>query len=179
MHEEHGGLGGDSHTHSPAEARNQGSPARLGAGGVPWPRHRQPCYPRGCPYFYALNSPAPLVLSSAIMAANRQHLVAIQADLSWGNSACVIGAEHSSPAHQPSSLAKFTASRRASSRVKMLRKIRKAARINYLVMWSLGQGDHPRVDNAASDPTPSWGRVGYTLHSADDPLGPETALRGN
>ncbi len=51
----------------------------------------------------------------------------------------------------------------ASSRVEMLRKIRKAARINCLAMRSLGQGDHPRVDYAASDPTRSWGGAGYTL----------------
>ncbi len=74
-----------THTHTaPPRPVTKAPLARLGAGGMPWPRHKQPRYPRGCPYFYALNSPAPLVVFSVIMAANRQHLAPIRADLSWG-----------------------------------------------------------------------------------------------
>ena len=51
-HEEDGGLGGDSHTHSPAEARDQGSPSTLGARGDASATTQTVALPTRLPVFY-------------------------------------------------------------------------------------------------------------------------------
>ena len=64
VHEERGGPGGDSHTHSPAEARDQGSPLQaLGARGDASATTQTVASPTRLPVFlFALKSPAPLVI---------------------------------------------------------------------------------------------------------------------
>ena len=51
-HEEDGGLGGDLHTHSPAEARDQGSPCTLGARGDASATTQTVALPARLPVFY-------------------------------------------------------------------------------------------------------------------------------
>ena len=103
VQEECGGLGGDSHTHSPAEARDQGSPAGFGGeGGCPGHDTDSRVTDAAACILFALKSPPRLIVLAVIMAATRQHPVAI-----WAG-----------PTR--SSLAKLTASRRASSLVRSL-----------------------------------------------------------
>ena len=68
----------ETNTHTaPPRTVTKAPPALWGRGGMPRPRHRQSRYRRGCPYSICAEVPVPLIVLAVIMAANRQHPVAI------------------------------------------------------------------------------------------------------